>query len=61
MLRDSGTILDYDDHAGTSARRGVTVMSLPNRGVPGLEQYFLPLHDAHFDISSVDVVETSTY
>ena len=43
MLGDSGTILDYDNHAGTSA------------------QYFLPLHDAHFDISSVDVVETSTY
>ena len=43
MLRDSGTILDYDNHAGASA------------------QYFLPLHDAHFNISSVDVVETSTY
>ena len=36
-------------------------MSLLDMGVPRLERYFLLLHDAHFEISSVGVAETSTY
>jgi hypothetical protein len=56
-LSDSGMILDYDNHPGSSAPRGATIVSLPDIGVPAWNG-FLPLHDAHFKISDADVAET---